>query len=82
MVTKRPSTEKAKTNICQKHGHQEAWLIAGHMEIGPGLQVSSDRLVKPGIEPVTPGLQGKWFIHYTTVAPREDAVKVDPGKYR
>ena len=30
--------------------------------------VSSDRLVKPGIEPATPGLQGKWFIHYTTAA--------------
>ena len=31
--------------------------------------VSSDRLVKPGIEPVTPGLQGKRFIHYNTSAP-------------
>ena len=31
--------------------------------------VSSDRLVKPGIEPATPGLQGKRFIHYTTAAP-------------
>ena len=31
--------------------------------------VSSNRLVKPAIEPVTPGLQGKQFIHYTTVAP-------------
>ena len=28
-----------------------------------------DRLVKPGIEPATPGLQGKRFIHYTTAAP-------------
>ena len=35
---------------------------------GHGL-VSSDRLVKPGIEPATPGLQGKRFIHYTTAAP-------------
>ena len=35
---------------------------------GHGL-VSSDRLVKPGIEPATPGLQGEWNIHYTTVAP-------------
>ena len=25
--------------------------------------------MKPGIEPATPGLQGKWFIHYTTAAP-------------
>ena len=33
------------------------------------LNVSSDRLVKPGIEPATPGLQGKWLIHYTTAAP-------------
>ena len=39
------------------------------METGPGLIVSSDKLVKPGIEPATPGLQGKRFIHYTTVAP-------------
>ena len=33
------------------------------------LKVSSDRLVKPAIKPATPGLQGKWFIHYTTAAP-------------
>ena len=39
------------------------------METGPQLKVSSDRLVKPGIEPATPGLQGKRFIHYTTAAP-------------
>ena len=39
------------------------------MGTGPWLKVSSDRLVKPGIEPATPGLQGKRFIHYTTVAP-------------
>ena len=39
------------------------------METGPLLNVSSDRLVKPGIEPATPGLQGKWLIHYTTAAP-------------
>ena len=35
---------------------------------GHGL-VSSDRLEKPRIEPATPGLQGKWLIHYTTAAP-------------
>ena len=39
------------------------------METGPQLKVSSDRLVKPGIEPGTPGLQDKRFIHYTTAAP-------------
>ena len=39
------------------------------MERGPRLKVSSDRLEKPGIEPATPGLQGKWLIHYTTAAP-------------
>ena len=39
------------------------------METGPLLNVSSDRLVKPGIEPATPGLEGKWLIHYTTAAP-------------
>ena len=37
--------------------------------MGPRLKVSSDRLVKPGMEPATPGLQDKWFIHYTTAAP-------------
>ena len=36
---------------------------------GHGL-VSSDRLEKPGIEPATPGLQGKWLIHYITAAPK------------
>ena len=39
------------------------------METGPRLKVSSDKLVKPGIEPATPGLPGKRFIHYTTAAP-------------
>ena len=38
------------------------------METGPLLKASSDRLVKPGIEPATPGLKGKRFIHYTTAA--------------
>ena len=38
------------------------------METGPRLKVLSDRLVKPGIEPATPGLQGKQFIHYTIAA--------------
>ena len=38
----------------------------GHiLETGPQLNVSSVRVVKPGIEPATPGLQGKWPIHYT-----------------
>ena len=40
-----------------------------HMETGPLLKVSSDRQVKLEIEPATPGLQGKWLIHYTTAAP-------------
>ena len=40
------------------------------METGPWFKVSSDRLVKRGIEPATPGLQGKPFIHYKTAAPR------------
>ena len=39
------------------------------METWPRLKVSSDRLVKSGIEPATPGLQGKRFIHYTTASP-------------
>ena len=44
------------------------------METGPRLKVSSDRLVKPGIEPATTGLQGKRFIHYTTAAPDTESV--------
>ena len=40
------------------------------METEPRFKVSFDRLVKPGVEPATPGLQGKWFIHYTTAAPK------------
>ena len=47
------------------------------METGPRLKVSSDRLVKPGIEPATPGLQGKLFIHYTTAAPDNTGVVID-----
>ena len=39
------------------------------MEKGPRLQVSSDRLMKPGIEFATPGLPGKRFIHYITGPP-------------
>ena len=39
------------------------------MEMGPWLKVSYDRLVKPGIEPATPSLKGKRFIHYNTAAP-------------
>ena len=33
-------------------------------------------MVKPGIEPATPGLQGKRFIHYTTAAPNSLALKL------
>ena len=33
------------------------------METGPQLKASSDRLVKPGIEHATPGLQGKRFVY-------------------
>ena len=39
------------------------------METGHSLKVSPNRLVKLGIEPATPGLQGKRFIHYTIAAP-------------
>ena len=39
------------------------------METGTQLKVSSDRLVKTGIETGTPGLQGKQFIHHSTAAP-------------
>ena len=40
------------------------------MEKGPQLKVSSNKLVKPEIEPATPGLQGEHFIPYTTAAPQ------------
>ena len=39
------------------------------METGSRFNISSDRLVKLGIKPATPGLQGNWLIHYTTAAP-------------
>ena len=41
------------------------------METGKQLKVSSDRLVKPEIEHVTPRLQGDEFINYTTAAPAQ-----------
>ena len=44
------------------------------MEKGPQLKVSSNRLMKPEIEPATPGLQVEPFIHYTTVALQCDVV--------
>ena len=50
------------------------------METGPWLKVSSNRPVKPGIEPATPGLQGKRFIHYTTAAPDFVFVNLGPDK--
>ena len=33
-----------------------------------------DRLVKQGMEPANPGLQGKQIIHYTAAAPRYSIV--------
>ena len=47
--------------------------------MGLRLKFSSDRLVKPGIEPATPGLQGKQFIHYTTAAPMDGVGGVGLG---
>ena len=38
------------------------------MKMGPQLIVSSDILEKPGIQPVTTGLQGEWLIRYTATA--------------
>ena len=38
------------------------------METGPRFKVPSDGLEKPGIEPVTPGLQGECHNHCTTEA--------------
>ena len=46
------------------------------MEMGPQLKVSSNRLVKPGIEPATPGLKGKQFIDYTTADSCQDDMHI------
>ena len=56
-------------SYCQTRFEGRIPGLLGHMESGQRLKVSSDRLVKPGIKPATPGLQGKRFIHYTTAAP-------------
>ena len=45
------------------------------METWPQLEVMSDRLVKSGIKPVTPGLQGQLFIHFITAAHRGDGFR-------
>ena len=47
--------------------------------IPPTAKVSSNRLVKPGIEPATPGLQGDWFIHFITAAPAVVEGRLDDG---
>ena len=36
---------------------------------GSQVNISSDRLEKPRIEPVIPDLQGEWSTQYTTFAP-------------
>ena len=36
--------------------------------MGPRFYVSSERLEKPRIELMTPGLEGKWLNHYATEA--------------
>ena len=41
--------------------------------MGRRFKASSDRLMKPEIEPATPCLQGKWLIHYTTAAPTKNS---------
>ena len=40
--------------------------------MGPRFRVSSERLEKPGIEPMTPGLEGEQLNHYTTEASQND----------
>ena len=59
-------------NICCGYSKEPSHLVVVvfvFIETGPQLKVSSDRLVKSGIEPATTGLQGKRFIHYTTAPP-------------
>ena len=48
---------------------------------GLQLKISSDRLVKLEIEPVTPGLQGEEFIYYTTAVPLQRLVFMDLRPY-
>ena len=36
--------------------------------MGPRFRISSERLEKPGIEPTTPGLEGKQLSHYAMEA--------------
>ena len=47
---------------CVPHNSQ------GHTETGLGFEVSSERLEKPKIELMNPGLQGEWLYHYTMEA--------------
>ena len=39
-------------------------------------KVLSDRLDKPWIKPMTPGLQDKWLIHYSTVAQQDLFIQI------
>ena len=36
----------------------------GHVEMGYGFKISSERLAKPGFEPTSLGLQDMWLNHY------------------
>ena len=57
----------AKVEVEKSSFQKSIWQF--FVRMGPvQLKVSSDRLVKPGIEPAIPGLQGKRFIHYTVAA--------------
>ena len=53
------------------------FVCLGQMETRPWFNVSSDRLVEPGIERTTPGLQGEQFIHYTTAGPIKMIAKLE-----
>lgn len=44
------------------------------METGPQFKVPAKELVEQWIEPMTPGLQGQWLIHYTTATPKFTSV--------
>ena len=46
------------------------------MKTGPQPKVSSFKLMKPETEPTTLGLQGEWFIHYTTAVPVSKAQEI------
>ena len=49
------------SNLCVFMYNVPPTASKSHIEMGPRLKLSSDRLEKPGTEPATLGLQGEWL---------------------